>query len=171
MRKKALAVLPILLLCLFASCRKNEADILFYQEKPFAGELEVVLKDITFTARVSGGEWSAEAGEKRDIIIEFTAPQTLEGIILTREGGKESAVVNGVPFEVDGNAMFSLAFFADFFELTAVPSDLSVEGKNTRANLSLENGNSISLLLDQNGLPVEISDGNITVKVLSFVLK
>lgn len=167
MKKLFCLLFFILLLFMAAGCGEGRSgdECLSYQAKAFEGEFEVNLGELTFTAIVSGGEWQPESGSKRDIAVEFTAPESLRGIRLERKQEKTSLFLEDMILEDKDGIYGSMAGFADLFELDAVPLDFRVEGKNTRATFARADGDNITLLLGKNGTPLEISDEKTTVKI------
>lgn len=168
MKRYLCATVVLFLVFLFAFCKKSNEDCLSYQEKAFKGIFEVSMGELVFTAKVKGGEWSKESGICRDTYLEFTAPESLEGITLTRQKGKTVVSLDKISFEGDGETYFPMAEFLSLFELVAVPRSFSVEDGNTKAVFLDKDGEEIVLVLGKNGLPKAISDSRRKVKVLSF---
>ncbi|MBQ8207176.1 MAG: hypothetical protein IJZ89_00375 [Clostridia bacterium] len=170
MKRFFCVIFVLLYVCIFTFCtaKNTREDCLSYQEKAFEGEFEVILKDITFSVAVRGDEWSPVNGKARNITVEFTSPESLRGIIITKNSEKTSVSLDGITFECDGMTYASLADFTRLLELTAAPTDFRIEEENTRATFAGVNGETISLLLGKNGIPLEISDNKTTIKIISY---
>ena len=164
--KKFLFLIMLCLFCFF-SCSKGITDenCLSYQENDFVAEVKGEHSGFVFEAKVSG-----KRGEGGNTTVVFTAPNSMKNIVAVYESGNTHISLDGIDFS--GSVYSNIADFAKLFSLEAVPVSFDLEGENTRAKLTGNGGERYSVLLDRDGLPLEIKEeGKALLTITEYLVK
>ena len=92
-QKRALALTLCLLILLLSSCgiaKKN--DYLAFQNRSFTAEIQGVLNEIEFTAKITS---ACADGGLRDLCVEFLSPTVLEGVKVECLGDSKARLTCG----------------------------------------------------------------------------
>lgn len=167
--KKFFLLFICLCLIFFPGCssKVTEENCLDYQSPAFEAQIEATMDDFTFSATIYCQEWHENDNNFRDISIIFSEPDALKSIKAERIGGKITLNLGNITLEGDDEYK-SLIAFAELFQISAIPTSISLEGENTRVRLTGHSGELYSILLDKNGLPLEIIGKDYKIVVNSF---
>lgn len=158
---KRLALLLLGLSCLlFSACALREHQRLDMLEGAFEADVEGTFRGVSFAGKLC----CEEAGENdvRTATFTFYAPRELAGTCVIRDE------TGGALLTLDGmtvRAPQAYGALLTLFSLGSV-SDVVREREGTRIV-----GEGFSLLLNTEGTPVSIENGEIAVRVLSFLRK
>ena len=156
MKRYILLFLALLTLACCACTSKSRTYL-----APFKGAFETSIegeyRGVCFSAKLSCD--AVDARGVRAATLTFYAPASLSGTTLSRDrDGALSLCANGVTLE----APQGYAALLDVFDVSRAETVVR-EGANTRVS-----GEGYSLLFAEDGIPLSVTNGTVTARVLSF---
>jgi len=161
---------------IFVSCSASSAPTLSYQEKYFRAQIRWQTNDICATAFFTSVPHAPDSsGSDRTISLEFTSPESLEGLRISKRNGVISADIGGICIESPYAA--SLLAVSELFAIDATVKKSSVttlDGKKLNLIEAVSsNGKNFTLFLfPESGLPrricAEMNGESCVLDVLSF---
>ena len=143
------------------------ADFLAYQFPASRAELRGELNGVEIGALLELAPMPDD-GSERDFHLEYTAPDELGGIVITRSGGTVVLSYDGL--ELPGALFGEFMRPADAFSLTSGVTSAEAEktaSGQTLTHLALEDGSSVTVD-SGSGHPVAISVEGLTLRVIWF---
>lgn len=147
----------------FVSCGADTRNVAQLMNSDLRAE--IVIKNGNGTARATLTASAYGGDVARDASLDFSSPDSLRGLTVTREGGKLTATLDGLCVPFDGGAAFLgvAELFTVTEEITSVKRCV-LDGTDA----DLVNYGEVSLYVSKGGTPLFVTDGDVSVKILAF---
>ena len=163
MRKHKIICVIIVLFAL-SGCGSIDAGVLNYADHAFYADVEGMLNGLDFTARVQVGAPSED--NARSINIQFSSPESLDGIVVARDADGTTVSLDGVVI-TDAAAQGWLAVAHALIPAGQVVNIKKEEGNAAVATVALDSKQTIVIDLNT-GAPLEATLDGVNVRVIRF---
>ena len=138
---------------MLAGCSEIDADVLSYAERAFRADVEGQMDGLDFAAEVQVS--AADESGARNIRIEFSSPESLRGVVVTKEAEGTSISLDGTVIS-DAAAQGWLIIAQLLIPEGQVVSIKKSEGEFVTATVALDSKQTIVIDLNT-GAPLEAS--------------
>ena len=167
--KKILLFAVLFPLLIFCGCQDLSNDWLSYNRKSFSAGLEYCYESSTFTVTAVCG-LPTEDQTPRDVTLNFSAPDELKDLQISRRSGKSSMIYDGFSADIDEkNGFFSVPELVtlDFLSLSDLNS-AKLDGDKANLIFSSDIGEITVTMVKRDGMyvPEQIKTPDASVKIL-----